>query len=276
MIGELDGDEIGFNSAEYIHLVSEALRRAFADRNYWLGDPDYTDIPLEQLTDEGYLQSRMESFDPSYATKSEDLVHGDINAVSESYETTHFNVVDSRGNAVAVNTTINGSFGSFVTVTGAGFLLNNEMDDFSAKPGEPNMFGLIGAEANSIEPSKRMLSSMSPTIVLKDGKPRFIGGGAGGPRIITATLQNFLNMAVFDMNINQAIAAPRFHHQWLPDRIQVEGLFFSPDTVLKLEEKGHEVQKIGNIALIHTIFIDENGTMYGAHDSRIDGSVQGF
>lgn len=276
MIDDRLDDEPGFNSAEYVHLVSEALRRAFADRNYWLGDPDFTDIPQDELLSESYLQSRMESFDPDRATSSEEISHGEFSSWSEAFETTHFNVVDSRGNTVAVNTTLNGSFGSYVTVTGAGFLLNNEMDDFSAKPGEPNMFGLIGAEANSIEPGKRMLSSMSPTIAVKDGQTRFVGGGAGGPRIITATLQNFLNMALFGMNATEAVTAPRFHHQWLPDRLLVEPLWFSPDTLEKLREKGHEIQYVNSLALIHTIMIDEDGRLTGAADSRANGAVLGY
>lgn len=276
MIEDRLDEETGFNSAEYVHLVSEALRRAFADRNHWLGDPDFTDIPSEELTGRGYLEQRMESFNPDRVTPSDEVSHGEFESVSEAYETTHFNVVDSRGNAVAVNTTINGSFGSFVTVTGAGFLLNNEMDDFSAKPGEPNMFGLIGAEANSIEPGKRMLSSMSPTIAVKDGKVRFVAGGAGGPRIITATLQNFLNVSLFGMNAVEAITAPRFHHQWLPDRLLVEPLWFSKDTIDILREKGHDIRFVNSLALIHSITIDEEGRMSGAADPRADGSVQGF
>ncbi|MCC5914063.1 MAG: gamma-glutamyltransferase [Balneolaceae bacterium] len=276
MIEDRLDEETGFNSAEYVHLVSEALRRAFADRNHWLGDPDFTDIPNEELTDRGYLEQRMESFNPDRVTPSDEVSHGEFESVSEAYETTHFNVVDSRGNAVAVNTTINGSFGSFVTVTGAGFLLNNEMDDFSAKPGEPNMFGLIGAEANSIEPGKRMLSSMSPTIAVKDGKVRFVAGGAGGPRIITATLQNFLNVSLFGMNAVESITAPRFHHQWLPDRLLIEPLWFSKDTIDLLRKKGHDIQFVNSLALIHSITIDEEGRMSGAADPRADGSVQGF
>lgn len=276
MIGDLSGSEIGFNSAEYIHLVSEALRRSFADRNYWLGDPDFVDIPVSFLTDRDYLAQRMETFDPQRATASDDVSHGEPASYSEATQTTHFNVADRYGNAVAVNTTLNGSFGSYVTVTGAGFLLNNEMDDFSAKPGEPNMFGLIGAEANSIEPGKRMLSSMSPTIAVKDDQLRFVGGGAGGPRIITATLQNFLNLALFGMNAEEAITAPRFHHQWLPDRLLVERLYFSPDTIEKLEQKGHEVQKVGNIAFVHSIFSDEDGNLFGGADPRADGYVAGY
>jgi gamma-glutamyltranspeptidase / glutathione hydrolase len=276
MISDHDPEEYGFNSAAYVHLLSEAFRRSFADRNYWLGDPDFVEIPSSRLTDPGYISERMSDFNPARATESERLAHGEVYELDEPAETTHFNVVDSRGNAVAVNTTLNGSFGSYVTVTGAGFLLNNEMDDFSAKPGAPNMFGLIGAEANAIEPGKRMLSSMSPTIAVKNGQVRFVGGGAGGPTIITATLQNFLNMALFDMNAAEAIAAPRFHHQWLPDRILVEGLYFSDDTIRLLREKGHTVESRRSIALIHTIFIDEDGKIYGAADSRHDGSVKGY
>lgn len=276
MLGDIEGAEIGFNTTEYIHLLSEAFRRSFADRNYWLGDPDFTEIPLDRLTDTGYLQNRMQNFDPEKATPSDNIERGIVHNLEESFETTHFNVVDAEGNAVAVNTTLNGSFGSYVTVSGAGFLLNNEMDDFSAKPGEPNMFGLTGAEANAIAPSKRMLSSMSPTIAVQDGQVRFLGGAAGGPRIITATLQNFLNMALFDMNAAQAISAPRFHHQWLPDQLLIEGNNFSPVVRKQLEEMGHNIQIASNLALVHTIFIDEDGNLYGASDPRTFGSVQGY
>lgn len=277
MLAEMNIDNYSLNSADYVHRLAEALRRSFADRNYWLGDPDFFEIPLSELLDENYLSNRISDFNPELASSSDSVTQGQVNSVLESDETTHFNVADRYGNVVAVNTTLNGSFGSFVTVTDAGFLLNNEMDDFSAKPGEPNMFGLIGAEANSIEPGKRMLSSMSPTIALKNGRPVFAGGGAGGPRIITATLQNFLNMALFEMNAEQAIAAPRIHHQWLPDRLFVEGLYFSDDTVKKLESYGHQVQKIGNIALTHIIMINEEGiVMSGASDSRGDGYVAGY
>lgn len=276
MLGDIEGEEIGFNSTEYIHLLSEAFRRSFADRNYWLGDPDFTEIPFERLTNPGYLQDRMQNFDPEQATSSNDVERGIVHNLEESFETTHFNVVDADGNAVAVNTTLNGSFGSHVTVSGGGFLLNNEMDDFSAKLGEPNMFGLTGAEANAIEPGKRMLSSMSPTIAVKDGQIRFLGGAAGGPRIITATLQNFLNMALFDMNAAQAISAPRFHHQWLPDQLLIEGNNFSPVVRKQLEEMGHNIQIASSLALVHTIFIDEDGNLYGASDPRSFGSVQGY
>ncbi|WP_069132607.1 gamma-glutamyltransferase [Rhodohalobacter halophilus] len=276
MLDELEIDQFKFNSADYIHRMAEALRRSFADRNYWLGDPDFAGIPMERLTSEEYLFQRISNFDPEQATPSIDVSQGEFHAFQESDQTTHFNVADRFGNVVAVNTTLNGSFGSFVTVSGAGFLLNNEMDDFSAKPGEPNMFGLIGAEANAIEPGKRMLSSMSPTIALKNGEPFFAGGGAGGPRIITATLQNFLNAALFGMNANQAITAPRIHHQWLPDKLYVERLYFSSDTLQKLEGFGHDVDQIGNIALTHFILFEPENRMQGAADSRGDGHVAGY
>ncbi len=276
MLGELGIEEYGFHSAGYIHRLAESLRRSFADRNYWLGDPGFSNVPVAELTDPGYLNDRISDFDPNRATSSGEVSHGEVRPAAESDQTTHFNVADRDGNVVAVNTTLNGSFGSYVTVSGAGFLMNNEMDDFSAKPGEPNMFGLIGAEANSVEPGKRMLSSMSPTIALKDGRPVFAGGGAGGPRIISATLQNFLNVALFGMNAEQAMTAPRIHHQWLPDKLYVEGLYFSDDTEERLREMGHDLEKIGNIALTHFILLSPDGKMQGASDTRGDGRVKGF
>lgn len=277
MLGEIDPEVTLFNSADYYHRLAEVLRRAFADRNYYLGDPDFVNIPVSRLTDPGYLEECMADFNPTRSTPSDSVTHGKLTAYPpESAQTTNFSVIDSRGNAVAVNTTLNGSFGSFVTVTGAGFLMNNEMDDFSAKPGTPNMYGLIGAEANAIEPGKRMLSSMSPTIATKNGRPVFIGGGAGGPRIISATLQDFLNISVFGMNAAQAISAPRIHHQWLPDRLLGEQLNFPPDTREILESWGHEIRLVDSIALTQFIFVDEEGLKYGAADPRGDGSVKGY
>ena len=275
MIGEVDTSNVGFNSAEYVHLVAESMRRSFADRNYYLGDPDFVDIPMEQLADEAYLRSRMQNFNPIEATPSDSVSHGEFLTAGETDETTHFSVIDRNGNAVAITTTINGWFGSFVTVSGAGFLMNNEMDDFSAKPGAPNMFGLIGAEANAVEPDKRMLSSMTPMIAAKDGQVRFIGGGAGGPRIITATLQNFLNIAVFGMNVQQSIEALRFHHQWLPDRLYVEP-FFPSDTKALLQSKGHNVTKMSFIGRTYNIYVDDEGKRFGAADPRGDGQVEGY
>lgn len=274
MLQEHDPRSLGFNSADYVHLLSEIWRRSFADRNYHLGDPDFAEIsPVLQTF--FYNRDRMHDFDPERATPSSEISHGEPPIMIESSETTHFSILDRDGNAVAVTTTLNGSFGSKLAVEGAGFLLNNEMDDFSAKPGEPNMFGLIGAEANAIEPGKRMLSSMTPVIVTRDDEVRMILGAAGGPRIITATLQNFLNIALFDMNLQQAISAPRFHHQWLPDQITVEPFALSRDTESILQERGHTFSEMETIGRSHLIYVDEEGRKYGAADPRGDGSVHG-
>jgi len=276
MLEPYDLKELGFNSAKYIHLVTEVMRRAFADRAHFLGDPDFVDIPRDTLISEGYNLQRMQSFSWDKATSSTELQHGDIPMYSESPQTTHFSITDKNGNAVAVTTTLNGSFGSKLSVDGAGFLLNNEMDDFTAKPGEPNMFGLIQGEANAVGPEKRMLSSMSPTIVTKDGKVRMVLGAAGGPRIITATFLSFLNLAVFNMNAQEAISAPRFHHQWMPDKLYYETMALSPDTRQLLETMGHELQDRPTVGRGHIIFVDENNKKQGAADPRGDGRVEGY
>ncbi|SMO53744.1 gamma-glutamyltransferase [Gracilimonas mengyeensis] len=276
MIEDYPLKEMGHNSAEYVHVVAEAMRRAFADRAYYLGDPDFVDIPMEQLVSESYNNQRMESFSADTVTPSSSLSHGDIPGYSESSQTTHYSVVDADGNAVSVTTTLNGSFGSHVSVSGAGFLLNNEMDDFSAQPGEPNQYGLIGAEANAIEPGKRMLSSMTPAIVTKDDKVDMILGAAGGPRIITATLQSFLNRAVFDMRPMQATAAARFHHQWLPEVLFFGDFGLSPDTRALLEAKGHRLFPMPGIGRAHNIYRNDDGLWTGAPDPRADGSAEGY
>lgn len=276
MLDGYDLKSMGFNSAEYIHLVTEAMRRAFADRAYFLGDPDFVDIPRDTLLSEAYNKNRMKSFSREQATSSMKLNHGEIPSFSESTKTTHFSIIDKDGNAVAVTTTLNGSFGSHVSVGGAGFLLNNEMDDFAAKPGEPNMFGLIQGEANAVEPGKRMLSSMSPAIVTKDGKVRMVLGAAGGPRIITATFMSFLNMAVFGMNAQEAISAPRFHHQWMPDKLYYEEFGISPDTQALLRAKGHNLEETFGVGRGHIIFIDKDGTKHGAPDPRGNGAAEGY
>ncbi|MBO6571113.1 MAG: gamma-glutamyltransferase [Balneola sp.] len=267
--------ELGHNSADYVHLMAESMRRAFADRSFYLGDPDFTDIPKQDLLDPKYNHARMIDFSMDTITHSSALSHGEFSNNYESDETTHFSIIDRDGNAVAVTTTLNGSFGSKVAVNGAGFLLNNEMDDFSAQPGEPNAYGLIGGEANSIEPGKRMLSSMTPTIVTKDGKVRMILGAAGGPRIITATLQNFLNIAVFGMNAQEAIAANRVHHQWLPDILFYENYGLSPDTIRLLEQKGHQLRTM-SIARGHLIYINPDGKKSSGVDPRGDGHAAGY
>ena len=276
MIDNINPDSIGVNSSQYIHTLSEALRRSFADRNYFLGDPDFVDMPVETLLSESYNNSRFSDFDTNSATQSSVVTHGRITGYTESDETTHFSVVDSEGNAVAVTTTLNGSYGSHVTVSGAGFLMNNEMDDFSAKPGEPNMYGLIGAEANSIKPDKRMLSSMSPTIVTQNGLLKMVAGGSGGPTIITAVLQNILNHIVYGMSATEAISAPRFHHQWLPDFIRTERYTLPSDVTGALRQKGHEIQVVGSLARTHIIVIDDDGQRTGAADPRGYGSVSGY
>ena len=268
-------EEMGFGSADYLHVMAESMRRAFADRSFYLGEPDFWEVPISELTSVEYNSERMNSFSMDSVTPSETLSHGDVPGYQESTETTHFSIIDRDGNAVGITTTLNGSFGSHVAVTGAGFLLNNEMDDFSAQPGVPNMFGLLGGEANSIQPEKRMLSSMIPMIATKDGKVVMVIGAAGGPRIITAVLQNFLNMAVFEMDAQQANAAPRIHHQWMPDILFYDRLTLSPDTIRLLEAKGHKLRP-SSVARIHSLMITEDGKIGAGVDPRGDGYAAGF
>jgi len=276
MLEDYNLKELGYNSAEYVHLVTEVMRRAFADRAYFLGDPDFVNIPQLELLTEKYNQQRMESFNWNKASSSDSISHGDPLQYQESKETTHFSIVDKNGNAVGVTTTLNGSFGNKIAVDGAGFLLNNEMDDFTAQPGEPNMFGLIQGKANAVAPKKRMLSSMSPTIVTKNDTTRMVLGAAGGPRIITATFHNFLNMTVFGMEPQAANSAPRFHHQWMPDKLYYEEFGLSPDTREKLKEWGHTLSATGGVGRAHTIYIDDNGLKYGSPDPRGDGTAEGY
>lgn len=276
MTGKIDPANTGVNSSAYIHLLSEALKRSFADRNYYLGDPDAVEMPVETLLSESYLTDRFAGFDSLKATPGDQIEHGSIQIFAEPDETTHFSVADRHGNAVAVTTTLNGSYGSYLTIGGAGFLMNNEMDDLSAKPGEPNMFGLIGAEANAIESGKRMLSSMSPTIITRNGKLKMVAGGSGGPTIISATLQNMLNVILYGMDVNQAISFPRFHHQWLPDQIVLERLVFPNDVTRKLSVMGHSIRETHSLARTHLIVIDDEGNKTGAADPRGDGKVMGY
>jgi gamma-glutamyltranspeptidase/glutathione hydrolase len=276
MLDKYNLKELGYNSAKYVHLVTEAMRRAFADRAHFLGDPDFVDIPRKELLSEAYNNDRMQSFRWDTVTTSDEISHGDPIQYRESKQTTHYSIVDSEGNAVAVTTTLNGSFGNKLAVDGAGFLLNNEMDDFTAEPGEPNMFGLIQGKANAVAPKKRMLSSMSPTIVTKDGNARMVLGAAGGPMIITATFHNFLNLAVFGMNPQEANSAPRFHHQWMPDKLFYKKYGLSPDTRSKLKQMGHNLEPTDGIGRAHTIFVDEEGRKYGSPDPRGDGAAEGY
>lgn len=260
----------GHNSAQTIHLMAEAMKRAYSDRSQYLGDEDFVKVPLKALTSKQYAEGQRSEIDRAKATPSKNISPGVV-VPYESNETTHFSIVDKYGNAVSNTYTINFSYGSGIVVEGAGFLLNNEMDDFSAKPGVPNAYGLIGGEANKIEPNKRMLSSMSPTIVKQEGKNFLVTGSPGGSRIITTTLQVIMNVIDHGLNIQSAVAAPRIHHQWLPDEIRVEeGL--SPDTVKALGEMGHTITPKSSMGAIQSIMI-KDGVMYGGADPRRSTSL---
>ena len=277
MIEPFNVEQYEHNSADYIQVLVEAERRAYADRSHWLGDPDFVDIPIDSLIASEYLLQRMENFSWDSATKSSDVSHGNINGY-ESNETTHYSIVDSYGNAIAVTTTLNGAYGSKLYVDELGFFLNNEMDDFSSKPGVPNMFGLIGAEANSIAPEKRMLSSMTPTIVEKDGKLWMSVGTPGGSTIITSVLQTILNVQEFDMTMQEAVDAPRFHHQWLPDQVVFEPDSFSPDALETLKNKGYSINEGVSriIGKVDGILVTDDGKLEGGADRRGDDTAVGF
>ena len=229
----------GYGSADTVHLMVEAMRHAYVDRNSALGDPDFVDNPVSKLLDKAYAQKIRDDISPYKAGVSKDLMP---KGLGESHETTHYSIVDNDGNAVAVTYTLNGSFGAGVVAPGTGILLNNEMDDFTSKPGVPNLYGLVQGEANAIQPKKTPLSSMSPTIIAKDGKPFMVIGSPGGSRIITITLEAIINVIDFGMNIQEAIDAPRIHHQWLPDKVYMEPRALSPDTIKLLTGMGYTVQ----------------------------------
>ncbi len=265
------------NKTEYIQLLTESFRRAYADRNFYLGDPDFVDIPTEQLLNNEYLKDRMSNFTFDKATSSSNVSKGEVNYV-ESDETTHYSIVDQFGNAVSVTTTINGGYGSKLYSEELGLFFNNEMDDFSAKPGVPNMFGLIGAEANKIQPQKRMLSSMTPTIVEKDNELFVVVGTPGGSTIITAVAQTILNAYEFDMSMQEAVNANRFHHQWLPDMVTFEPNGFDDATLEELTTKGyiHNKGYTRIIGKVDAIKVLPSGSLEGGADPRGDDTAIGF
>lgn len=262
----------GFHSLQSVQLMIEAERRAYADRAAFLGDPDFVKVPVKQLTSKAYLAERMKDYDPTKAGSSEQTKAG---VVAESMETTHLSVMDADGNAVSVTTTLNGGYGSKVVVGGAGFFLNNEMDDFSVKPGTPNMYGLVGAEANAIAPGKRMLSSMTPSIVLKNSQPYLVAGTPGGSTIITSVFQTLMNVLEFNLPTDQVVNAPKFHHQWLPDEVAVEPDF--PDTLtLQLKNMGYKIKTMGYIGRTEVIKVNEKGQLEAVGDKRGDDSAAGY
>ncbi|TDK42915.1 gamma-glutamyltransferase [Algoriphagus formosus] len=277
MVEPYDLQAMGHNSADYVQVLTEAMRRAYADRNYYLGDPDFVEIPIDELLDDDYLKERMGSFNPEMATLSADIAEGKV-LFAESMETTHYSIMDEEGNALAVTTTLNGAYGSKVYLDELGFFMNNEMDDFSSKAGVPNMFGLIGADANSIAPGKRMLSSMTPTLVERDGKLWMILGTPGGSTIITAVAQTILNAYEFDMTMQEAVEAPRFHHQWLPDQILFEENTLDSALLKALSAKNYLINegRTPIIGSVDAIMLLPDGKLEGGADPRRENEAAGY
>ena len=276
MLENFNLDTIGWNSSDYIHLLTEIERRAYADRSEHMGDPDFWSIPIKMLISKDYAKNRIKDISLELASKSKDVFPGNPYK-KENIETTHYSIIDKFGNAISVTTTLNTNFGSGIVVKGAGFFLNNEMDDFVSKPGIPNYYGLVGNEANAIEANKRPLSSMTPTIVLRNNSPFIILGSPGGSTIITSVMQVILNATVFGMNIQEAVSSPRFHSQWLPDLIMIEPRSFPKDIINNLKKRGHNlsIYRNGYIGEVNAILINNN-YFSGASDVRTDGSAIGY
>ena len=272
-----DLSKIDHNSTEYVQLLTEAERRSYADRAHFLGDIDFVNVPADSLIADSYIKKRMSSFSWDKATPSSEVSNGEILG-QESDQTTHYSIVDQFGNAVSVTTTLNTGYGSKVLVKGAGFFLNNEMDDFSAKPNVPNVFGLLGSTANEIAPEKRMLSSMTPTIVEKDGKLKMVVGTPGGSTIITSVLQNIINVVDYNMGMQESVNRPRFHHQWMPDIIRMEPNGFDEASKKKLESLGYKILEKNSrvIGSVDAILVLPNGTLEGGADKRGDDTAVGF
>jgi gamma-glutamyltranspeptidase/glutathione hydrolase len=265
----------GFQSDSSIRVMVEASRRVYADRATYMGDPDFVEVPQQQLLDSFYMASRMEDMRFDRATPSNEIQAGSL-LYPESEETTHFSIIDAEGNAVSITTTINESYGSKIMVEGAGFLLNNEMDDFSIKPGVPNLYGLLGGDANAIEPQKRMLSAMTPTLVVQDGKTVMVVGTPGGSTIITSVFQTLVNVIDFGMSMQKAIDAPKFHHQWMPDVIQHEESAIQPQVREQLQQSGYLLQQRAPIGRVDAIWIDQKGMKHTGADPRGDDAARGY
>ena len=275
ILENFDLAKMGFGSADTMQVMAEAEKYAYADRSEYLGDPDFVKVPWQALTSKAYAKTLAQQIDVAKARPSSEIKPGKLEPY-ESNQTTHFSVVDKRGNAVAVTYTLNTNFGSGIVAGNSGILMNNEMDDFSARPGTPNVYGLVGGEANAVQPAKRPLSSMSPTIVARDGKTWLVTGSPGGSRIITTVLQMVVNSIDFGMNVAEATNAPRFHHQWLPDQLRVEK-GFSPDTLRLLESKGQHVKVLPAMGSTQSIMIGPDGMLYGASDPRsVDDLSAGY
>jgi gamma-glutamyltranspeptidase/glutathione hydrolase len=273
MLEEAGYQKSGAGSAAALHYLAEAMRRFFADRSKHFGDPDFVRVPLGVILTPAYIRARARTIDPDRATPSASLSPSEV-PPTESAETTHYSIVDEQGNAAAVTYTLNGGYGSGVTAKGLGFLLNNEMDDFAATPGRPNLFGLVQGEANAVEARKRPLSSMTPAILTKDGRFYMMLGSPGGPTIINTVLQVIVNHVDFGMNVQEAVNWPRIHHQWLPDELRMES-GFSPDTIALLEARGHKIARIGSQGEVAAILHDGEW-LQGAPDPRTESTAEGY